>query len=142
MRTCYRCLLLLHPPAFRRQFAGEMLWIFDQSNGGFALFADGVNSLVRQWLLRSGWWKIAIALALAFFQVGGVGLAFGRRHLLGTSLGPVAQSAVTAGTPLTVPMVMYLAVFLVGGLTVMTLGLTYWIKRIAAQRRPALLRAR
>ena len=28
-RFLYRCLISLHPPAFREQFAGEMQWIFD-----------------------------------------------------------------------------------------------------------------
>ncbi len=64
MRTIYCCLLLLHPPAFRRQFAGEMLWIFDESAGtaGAApLMADGLASLARQWLVRYGTWKVAAA---------------------------------------------------------------------------------
>jgi uncharacterized membrane protein len=122
-----------------------MLWIFDQSHGGFALFADGANSLARQWLLRSGWWKIALALALALFQVtaGGFGMMlFGRRHLLEPSFAPRIEPGTIAHQPLTVSIVMYLAVFLVGCLTVMIIGLTYWMKSIASQRRPALQRTR
>jgi hypothetical protein len=75
-RLLYRCLLRLHPFAFRQQFAGEMLWIFDEaaaSEGVFTLFADGAVSLLRQWLIGCGTWKIAAA------AIGGMlymGLAF------------------------------------------------------------------
>ena len=63
-RWIYRGLLWLHPPAFRQQFAGEMLWIFDEASsaqGLVPLFTDGLISLARQWLLRSGMWKVAVA---------------------------------------------------------------------------------
>lgn len=52
-RGLYRLLLLLHPPAFRERFAGEMLWIFDQSvadTGTVRVMADGCVSLVTQWM--------------------------------------------------------------------------------------------
>jgi len=61
MRGIYRFLLLLHPPRFRRRFSEEMLMIFDESPKKAALFADGVASIARQWLLRSGLWKWALA---------------------------------------------------------------------------------
>jgi hypothetical protein len=150
MRTCYRCLLWLHPPVFRREFAGEMLWIFDQSaesQGALALFLDGLRSLGRQWLLRSGWWKIALALSLASLQVlfGGFGmLLFGRRHLIEPSYSPrvsdlaeFSHYGAIAHQPLTIGIVMYLAVFVTGGLTIMVIGLTFWLKTFAARRRPA-----
>ena len=35
--------------------------IFDESPKKAALFADGVASIARQWLLRSGLWKWALA---------------------------------------------------------------------------------
>ena len=155
MRTCYRCLLWLHPPMFRRQFAGEMLWIFDQaaeSQGAVALFSDGLGSLARQWLLRSGWWKIALALALALFEVvlGGFGtMLFGRRNLVGPasdpSVGNIAEFAnhgAIAHQPLTIGTVMYLAVFVTGGLMVMVIGLTFWLKSFSVQRRRAAWRVR
>ena len=49
-RALYRWLLWLHPPAFRREFAGEMLWIFEEASaeGVAPLFADGLLSLLRQ----------------------------------------------------------------------------------------------
>lgn len=82
MRALYYCMVRLHPPVFRREFALEMLWIYDQaapSQNVGPLFLDGAVSLVRQWLLRSGYWKIFAALAGALLQVafgGGVVLFF------------------------------------------------------------------
>ena len=64
MRRVYRCLLWLHPAAFRRQFEEEMLWIFDDAvdaSGAASLFSDASVSLVRQWLLRSGLWMWVVA---------------------------------------------------------------------------------
>jgi len=55
-RFLYRCLVQLHPPAFRRQFAPEMLWIFDEvadHEARVELFADAFISLARQWVVRS-----------------------------------------------------------------------------------------
>jgi len=61
MRSLYRLLLHLHPPRFRRRFGEEMLLIFDDSPNRASLLADGVVSLARQWLLRSGLWKWVLA---------------------------------------------------------------------------------
>jgi len=80
IRIAFRALLWLHPPAFRRQFADEMLWIFDETRGKQAaalLFSDGPISLARQWLLRSGAWKLAVA--------GAGGLMFDPKNLAGAS---------------------------------------------------------
>jgi hypothetical protein len=63
-RALYRFLVRLHPPAFRREYSGEMLWIFDEmsaAQGVSRLFADGFLSLARQWLIRQGVWKILAA---------------------------------------------------------------------------------
>jgi hypothetical protein len=78
MRAAYRTLLRLHPAPFRTGFAGEMLWIFDEasaSQGVCSLFFDALISLARQWVLRSGSWKIGVAILGAFLQVslGGLG---------------------------------------------------------------------
>jgi hypothetical protein len=149
IRTLYRGLLWLHPPFFRRQFGDEMLWIFDQassSRGALALFADGLASLARQWLLRSGWWKVAVALALAMLQVSLGGLAMSRlgpRHILRLGADP---ARVTLGglahQRITVTIVMYLTLFVLGGLVLMIIGLTWWAKGVSARRRPAVLRVR
>jgi len=147
MRTCYRCLLWLHPAVFRRDYAGEMLWIFDQasdSQGAAAFFFDGLGSLARQWLLRSGWWKIALALGLAALQMILGGLAaviFGRHQIVETaqdpsvtSLAEFAHGGAIAHQPLTVGILMYLTVFVTGGLVIMVIGLTFWSKTFATRR--------
>ena len=144
MRACYRCLLWLHPPAFRREFAGEMLWIFDQtaaSQGASGLLCDGAGSLFRQWLLRSGWWKVALALTLAMLQMT-LGLMLpARRHIVRLVSDPAvgrfaefSHYGAIAHQPLTVGMVMFLAVFVTGGLTIMVLGLTFWTKNFPRRR--------
>jgi len=72
MRFLYRGLLRLHPSSFRDQFADEMLWIFDQAavgGGAGAVFADGLVSLVRQWVLRAGAWKIAASGLSSFLLI-------------------------------------------------------------------------
>ncbi|HEX2664446.1 MAG TPA: hypothetical protein VHM93_16550 [Candidatus Acidoferrum sp.] len=71
-RTFYKCLLWLHPAAFRDRFAEEMLWIFDESGGqGPGPFTDVLISLLRQWTFDSGVWKIAFgALASCLLLTG------------------------------------------------------------------------
>lgn len=78
MRWLYRLLLHLHPARFQREYAGEMLWIFDETSvteGVLGLFLDGVISLARQWVLRSGSWKVPAAILGGLLQVtlGGLG---------------------------------------------------------------------
>jgi len=80
-RALYQWLLWMHPPQFRREFAGEMMWIFEssvESEGHANLLSDAAVSLARQWFLRSGAWKIGVALAGALLQVGigSVGMLF------------------------------------------------------------------
>ena len=60
LRPLFRCLLLLHPPYFRKRFADEMLSIFDHAVGArakFLLLIDGLVSLARQWGLRPEFWE-------------------------------------------------------------------------------------
>ncbi|HEX4139228.1 MAG TPA: hypothetical protein VHY09_02705 [Candidatus Methylacidiphilales bacterium] len=66
-RFFYRALIALHPPRFRDRFGDEMLCVFDESGRGrtVRLFADGVLSLLRQWLLRSNLWKMAAGAAIS-----------------------------------------------------------------------------
>jgi len=66
LRSLYRCLLRLHPPAFRTRFADEMLSIFDQASGkkeALRLLLDGLQSLARQWTLRPEFWRDSSAPA-------------------------------------------------------------------------------
>ncbi|HLG95675.1 MAG TPA: hypothetical protein VKX49_05120 [Bryobacteraceae bacterium] len=58
-RALYQILLVLHPAPFRRQFAAEMLWVFDQAArdgaaSGFCL--DVAASLGRQWIRQPAIW--------------------------------------------------------------------------------------
>lgn len=71
-RAIYLLLVWLHPPAFRREYAGEMLWIFDQTApkaGTSLLFKDVVVSLLRQWLIRSRLWIFLVAATGALFTM-------------------------------------------------------------------------
>jgi len=55
LRFLYQCLLQLHPPAFRRRFAPEMLWIYDEiadRDAKLELYSDAFASLMRQWVVR------------------------------------------------------------------------------------------
>jgi hypothetical protein len=48
-----------------------MAWIYDETAtaGEKAfLFCDGLVSLARQWVVRSGMWKIALAVLAALIQ--------------------------------------------------------------------------
>lgn len=59
-RSVYQFLLRLHPKCFRKQFEAQMLWIFDeslQSDGAVLLLFDACVSLIRQWVLRSAYWR-------------------------------------------------------------------------------------
>ncbi len=65
-RALYVCLLFLHPPVFRRRFADEMLWIFDEAvpeQGAITLLADGIVSLARQWTTNPSLWRL-VAMSL------------------------------------------------------------------------------
>lgn len=60
-RLIYVLLLRCHPRPFRRKFADEMLWIFDQertSRQSAGLLIDAVVSLARQWVLRPDFRKL------------------------------------------------------------------------------------
>jgi hypothetical protein len=70
--TFYRSLLWLHPPPFRERYGEEMAWIFDETGTAEEkafLFYDGLVSLARQWVVRSGMWKIALAVLGALIQL-------------------------------------------------------------------------
>lgn len=69
VRRLYRCLVWLHPAAFRLRFEEEMLWIFDEAADSWStasLLGDASISLLRQWLLRSQLWKWVVAGIAAF----------------------------------------------------------------------------
>jgi len=60
LRLLFRFVVGLHPLAFRRRFAPEMLSIFDHATGKLAAItfvADAFISLLRQWALRPRFWS-------------------------------------------------------------------------------------
>jgi hypothetical protein len=134
IRLLYRCFLCLHPPAFRRQFAGEMLWIFDETApeaARWALLLDGFLSLVRQWLFRSGAWKLLAAGVGALVQITAGGLGFVLfRQLDGAGhsrLEPVFD-------PNDLGRLIYLAVWVVGGVVCSVIALVLWINSFTGRR--------
>lgn len=63
IRLMYQCVIWLHPPAFRRRFGDEMLWIFEEAAeelGSAAFLADGLASLGRQWAVNPTVWKVPV----------------------------------------------------------------------------------
>lgn len=59
LRHLYGCVVRLHPPAFRKRFADEMLSIYDQQSSRWhelQLLFDSFASLVRQRLFRHEFW--------------------------------------------------------------------------------------
>jgi hypothetical protein len=131
MRVLYRATVWLHPPAFRREFGAEMLWIYDQAASPGAvtlLFLDGLVSLARQWLLRSGYWKIPAALAGALLQIMmGVALALrmGRHRVQWTQL-------TDSGTDMAG--LVRLATFTSVGLLAAVIFLVFWWRKLARRR--------
>jgi hypothetical protein len=77
-RFLYRVLVGLHPSHFRRCFGDEMLCIFDESASCEVpgLFADGFTSLLRQWLLHSGVWKLGLGAVISSLLLSGWALSF------------------------------------------------------------------
>jgi hypothetical protein len=131
IRALYACLLRLHPPAFRRQFASEMLWIFDEaraSEGALILLLDLLISAVRQWLIRSGLWKVILALAGATLQLiaGGVGWMASIRHTASSHPGAVV-------TPL-ISDLMLLTLWSVGIVFVGVFTSACWVTRFNRRR--------
>ena len=60
LRDLYRCLVRLHPAAFRMRFKDEMLWVFDEAEATFgaaSLVGDACVSLIRQWLKNQDLWR-------------------------------------------------------------------------------------
>jgi len=65
-RMAHRCIVQLHPHAFRDQFGEEMMWTFEQAvetHGAFRLLVDGLVSLTRQWVFRPRSWGVAMTEA-------------------------------------------------------------------------------
>ena len=96
-RFLYRALIALHPPRFRERFGDEMMCVFDEAGGDRTarLFADGVLSLARQWLLRSNLWKMAAGATISALLLCAWGYAFTQ----GTHTSLERELQVMAGNP-------------------------------------------
>lgn len=71
-----------------------MLWIFDETKHSVSastLLLDCSVSLLRQWFLRSGQWKVAVATLGAFLQI----MAFGVFWHLPPHTHPTAHAAIS-----------------------------------------------
>jgi len=132
-RTLYRFLLQIHPPAFRRQFAAEMLWIFDEaakSVGARPLCLDCLVSLARQWLLRCGSWKLAVAVLGACLQItagGVIWLMFWRTRYSAEPLTSAHDIAAMGG-------LVRLILWLVGAVVLMVIAASLWVKSFIGKR--------
>jgi hypothetical protein len=74
----YRWLVRLHPPKFRERFGAEMLCVYDEADSGERphLVVDGLVSLVRQWVVGSGYWIAGVAVLGALLQLAVAGTAW------------------------------------------------------------------
>lgn len=128
IRALYQLVLLLHPPAFRKRFGDEMMSIFEENRSSSlqsALLFDGFSSFLRQWLLRSGSWRLPVALGAAFLQV--FGFAFPRHgHQSWTrnyqALSPEMQE------------IFFLILASLGGVTILVVALVLWTSRFQRVR--------
>ena len=123
-RWVYRFLLWIHPPAFRQQFAGQMLSVFDEAaecEGRAWLILDNLISLGRQWMMRSNWWKIALACVFGLLQIlaGGLGWPL---HI-GTVSGPQMSIGGNKEAATDLIRIMILAV---AGIMLMVITLVIW----------------
>ena len=139
-RVVYRWLLWLHPPAFRREFASEMLLIFEEgaeAEGAATLLADGLVSLMRQWLLGSGSWKVAAAIVGGLLEVaaGGFGmLIFGHGRIMAHLASARLQEPPNPAEALALYSLMRLAIWAVTGVVVMVVVLVFWVKSLNGRR--------
>jgi len=138
-RNLYRWLLWLHPPAFRREFAGEMLWIFEEAaaEGVAPLFADGLISLLRQWLLRSGPWKLAAAVIGGLVEVtaGGLGgLMFMRAQMTAHLAAAPLRPPPTPAEALAMNNLIHIVMWVATGVVLMVVALVSWVRSLNGRR--------
>jgi hypothetical protein len=130
-RALYVLVLLIHPPAFRRRFTTEMLCIFDEAApaiGTFGLLVDGLASLARQWVLRSGLWKLALAGVGACLQVTAGGLIW-------IAIEPGAgRERVFAGNLESLRTLMLFVVASVGLILLMVVTASLWMRSFLLRR--------
>jgi len=108
VRDVYRCLLRLHPRAFRDEYAEEMLWVFDEEarrGTPYWLLWDGARSLVRRRLLRHDPARRRVVAGPGFLTLEENGLGTGRlvaglaaaTLLFGLVFGAIVESGHVSG---------------------------------------------
>jgi hypothetical protein len=133
VRMLYAGLLLMHPPAFRRRFMAEMLYIFDEaalSTSAFPLLVDALLSLARQWVLRSGAWKLAAAVLGACLQVAAGGLIWAALRHDGRWQGSMPASDLLALDGL-----LQFSLVSIGAIVLMVVTASLWMGRFMRKRR-------
>jgi len=134
IRLLYGLLLWLHPPAFRSEFGGEMLWIFDETRGAAAramLFSDALISLARQWLLRSGAWKLVAAGLGGVAQVTIGGFVFLVVRQLGHAGHADAEAVATRPEMMRL---IYMTAGVAAGVISSVIALALWTKNFTGRR--------
>ncbi len=130
-RRLYHALIALHPIGFRREFAAEMLWIYDEAapeRGGASLLLDACVSLARQWLLRGGTWKALAGLAVALCQIEFAAI-FIRR------IGRFRAPAPAAPPDPDLAALMTFTAWIAVGLVAAVVFLVFWWRRVARRAR-------
>lgn len=71
IRSLYKLVLSMHPPAFRERFRDQMLCVFDEGCGaafGSGFLSDALRSLARQWVRRVDCRIVSISALLLALQ--------------------------------------------------------------------------
>lgn len=130
-RSLYRGLVWLHPPAFRREFGDEMLWIFDEASifGSSSLFADGMISLLRQWMLRTRIWMLAVAATGGILQVTMGGAVMHLHERLNLRKVALVNTDAVAAQEL-----LHVSVWALAAVLAMVAVLALWVKSLNGRR--------
>jgi hypothetical protein len=136
----YRAALYLYPPEFRRDFAHEIVRVFDEArhetqtgdaNGLWAfrarMGADLAGAIVRQWL-STGWPYIAVMATLVPLMAASAVASLPRL----AAFQPPAGSADEDARAMALLLDMVLVVLLV---IVATIFMTFWFTRPVSRRR-------
>jgi hypothetical protein len=130
MKFFYGLFVSLHPRAFRERFAAEMTLNFEEAGAERSgrLVFDCFVSLLRQWLLHSGLWKLVLAVAIAFLQLMAIGPAWHTRgrfpRLAHTSLSSLSEQEVL------VLLVLCVTAFVV----VLAMIIAFWVRSLVTER--------
>ena len=109
-----------------------MLCIFDEaalSMGTFTLIIDAVASLARQWIVRSEFWKLAVAMIGACLQVTAGGLIW-----IALGHGSPSHKSTSIPNAAALDPVMRFIVASVGGIVLMVAAASLWMSSFVRTR--------